>query len=147
MAKQVNHRQCKHLQFCSSNCFVLLRKYLYQILLQFYIQKVLCYVRKQYIMAYIVVPWCSSYHYCTTSFCTGSNTAHGMLDIHDGEDLWQWSWQWSWLEIRLNAFCQSTIPQKQSIIITFVFFLILRHQVLVDKCALRSIITCKMNFT
>ena len=43
------------------------------------------------------------------SFCTGSNPAHGMSEIWDGEDLWQWSR----LEIRLNAFCQSTIPQKQ----------------------------------
>ena len=46
-------------------------------------------------------------------FCTGSNPAHGVSEIHDGEDLWQWSW----LEIRLKAFCQSTIPQKQFIII------------------------------
>ena len=80
-------------------------------------------------MAHIVVPWCSGYHYCTTSFGTGSNPAHGMSGIHDGEDLWQWSW----LEIRLNAFLQSNIPQKRFIIITFVFFLILKHQVLVDK--------------
>ena len=43
------------------------------------------------------------------SFYTGSNPASSMLEIHDGEDLWQWSW----LEIRLNAFRWSTIPQKQ----------------------------------
>ena len=37
-----------------------------------------------------------------------------MLDICDGEDFWEWSW----LEIRLNALCWSTIPQKQFIIIS-----------------------------
>ena len=31
-------------------------------------------------------------------FCAGSNPAHRMLEICDGEDLWQWSW----LEIRLK---------------------------------------------
>ena len=45
--------------------------------------------------------------------CAGSNPARGVSEIRDGEDLWQWSQ----LEIRLNAFCQSTIPQKQFIII------------------------------
>ena len=46
-------------------------------------------------------------------FCAGSNPAHGMLEIRDGEDLSQWSR----LAIKLNAFCQSTIPQKKFIII------------------------------
>ena len=46
----------------------------------------------------------------------GSNPAHGMSQIRDGEDLWQWSR----LEIRLNAFYQSTIPQKQLIIIIII---------------------------
>ena len=45
-------------------------------------------------------------------FCAGSNPAHGMSKICDGEDLGQWSQ----LEIRLNTFCQSTIQQKQFII-------------------------------
>ena len=45
-------------------------------------------------------------------FCTGSNPAHGMSEIRDGEDLWQWSR----LEIRLNVFHRSTILQKQFII-------------------------------
>ena len=40
-------------------------------------------------------------------FCAGSNPARGVLEIHDGEDLWQWSR----LEIRLNAFGRSSIPQ------------------------------------
>ena len=47
------------------------------------------------------------------SFCTGSNPARGVSEIHDGEDLWQWSR----LEIRLNTFRRSTIPQKQFIVI------------------------------
>ena len=34
-------------------------------------------------------------------------------EMRDGEDLWQWSH----LEIRLNAFRRSTIPQKLFIII------------------------------
>ena len=42
------------------------------------------------------------------TFCAGSNPAHGVSEIRDGEDLWQWSR----LEIRLNAFRRSTIPQK-----------------------------------
>ena len=42
-----------------------------------------------------------------------SNPACGMLDICYGENLWQRSW----LEIRLKAFHQSTILQKQFIII------------------------------
>ena len=44
-------------------------------------------------------------------FCAGSNPARGVSEICDGEDLWQWSR----LEIRLNAFRRSTIPQKQFI--------------------------------
>ena len=46
-------------------------------------------------------------------FCAGSNPARCMSEIRNGEDLWQWSR----LEIRLNTFCWSTIPQKQFIII------------------------------
>ena len=46
-------------------------------------------------------------------FCPVSSPSRGVLEIRDGEDLWQWSR----LEIRLNAFRRSTIPQKQFIII------------------------------
>ena len=45
-------------------------------------------------------------------FCASSNPARGVSEIRDGEDLWEWSR----LEIRLNAFRRSTIPQKQVII-------------------------------
>ena len=41
-------------------------------------------------------------------FCAGSNPARGASEIRDGDDLWQWSR----LEIRLNAFRRSVIPQK-----------------------------------
>ena len=41
-------------------------------------------------------------------FCTGSNPACGVSEIGDGEDLRQWPR----LEIRLNVFRWSTIPQK-----------------------------------
>ena len=68
-------------------------------------------------------PWCLGVVVITTAkrhstkpelgFCAGSNPAHGMLKICHGEDLGQWSQ----LEIRLNAFRWSTIPQKQFIII------------------------------
>ena len=41
-------------------------------------------------------------------FLTGSNAAHGVSEIRSGEGLWHWSR----LEIRLNVFCRSAIPQK-----------------------------------
>ena len=41
-------------------------------------------------------------------FCASSNPACDVSEIRDGEDLWQWSR----LEIRLNSFRRSTIPQK-----------------------------------
>ena len=44
-------------------------------------------------------------------FCACSNTACGVSEILDGENLWQWSR----LEIGLNVFCRWTIPQKQFI--------------------------------
>ena len=52
-----------------------------------------------------VVQWLSLY--------VGSNPASGVSEIGDGENLCQWSG----LEIRLNEFRRSTIPQKQFMII------------------------------
>ena len=49
-------------------------------------------------------------------FCAGSNPTCSVSEIRDGEDLWQWSR----LEIRLNAFRWSTVPQKQFIIIVII---------------------------
>ena len=49
-------------------------------------------------------------------FCAGSNPDRDVSDIYDGENLWQWFR----LEIRLNAFRRSTIPQKQFIIISII---------------------------
>ena len=57
-------------------------------------------------------------------FCAGSNPARGVLEIRDAEDLWQWSR----LEIRLNAFRRSTIPQKQLIIIIIIIIIIIKHK-------------------
>ena len=54
-------------------------------------------------------------------FCAGSNPARGVSEIRDGEDLWQWSR----LEIRLIAFRQSIIPQKQFIIIIIIMIIII----------------------
>ena len=54
-------------------------------------------------------------------FCAGSNPARGMSEIRDGEDLWQWPR----LEIVLNAFRRSTIPQKQFIITIIITIIIL----------------------
>ena len=51
-------------------------------------------------------------------FCSVSNPARGVSEICDGENLWEWPW----LEIRLNAFRLSTIPQKQSIVIISITF-------------------------
>ena len=53
--------------------------------------------------------------------CPGSNPARRISEIRDGEDLWQWSR----LEIRLNTFRRSTIPQKQFIIIIRINFLVI----------------------
>ena len=44
-------------------------------------------------------------------FRASSNRARSMLETPDCENLWQWSR----LEIRLNVFYRSTIPQKQFI--------------------------------
>ena len=44
-------------------------------------------------------------------FCASSNPARGVSEIRDGEDFWQSSR----LEVWLNAFRRSIIPQKQFI--------------------------------
>ena len=77
-------------------------------------------------MMMMMVPWCRGVVIITTAqlhstkpelrFCAGSSPARGMSEIRNGDDLWQWFR----LEIRLNAFCQSTIPQKQFIIIIII---------------------------
>ena len=78
-----------------------------------------------------VALWCRAVVVITTAqlhstkpelmFCAGSNLAHGMSEICGDVDLGQWSW----LEIRLNTFCWSTIPQKQFIIIIMTKLVIL----------------------
>ena len=44
------------------------------------------------------------------TFCAASNPDNGVLVFRDGEDLWQWSE----LEIRLNIFRGTIIPQKRN---------------------------------
>ena len=63
------------------------------------------------------------YHYCATlfnktwtQFCAGSSSARSMLEICEGENLWQWLH----LETRLNAFHWLTITQTQFIIIILI---------------------------
>ena len=64
-----------------------------------------------------VVCWLSLLHnFIQLSLNAGSNPARGVSEIHNSEDLWQWSQ----LEIRLNAFRRSTVPQKQFIIIIII---------------------------
>ena len=60
-------------------------------------------------------------------FCAVSNPARGVSEIRDGEDLWQWSR----LEIRVNTFRRSTIPQRQftiSIIIIIIIIIIITQR-------------------
>ena len=54
-------------------------------------------------------------------FCAGSNPACVVSEIRDGDDLWQCSR----LEIRLNGFRRSTIPQKQFIIMIIIIITII----------------------
>ena len=68
----------------------------------------------------ILTSCCCGYHYCTTSFKQILNSGSGHDQTGDSrlEDLWQRFR----LEIRLNAFRWSTIPQKQFIIIIINLF-------------------------
>ena len=52
-------------------------------------------------------------------FCAGLRPARGVSEFRDSEDLRKWSQ----LEIRLNAFHRSTIPQKQFIIFIIIIIL------------------------
>ena len=58
-------------------------------------------------------------------FCTGSNPARCVSEIRDYKDLLQWFR----LEIRLNAFRPSTIPQKQFIIIIIIIIIIMQKYI------------------
>ena len=70
-----------------------------------------------------VVPWCSGYLYWTTSFnkaWTQVLRRFKSCSRRVPDSRWwgsQWCWQCSRLEIKLNAFRWSTLPQKQFIII------------------------------
>ena len=72
----------------------------------------------------VVVPWYSSCHYCTMF----GQVLHRFRPCPClVEDLQSWeSLTMIWLEIRLNAFCRSTITQKK----IFLIIIIISHQTL-----------------
>ena len=71
-------------------------------------------------------------------FCASSNPARSVSEIRNGENLWRWSR----LEIGLNPFCRSTIPQKQFgiIIIIFIIIIIIIRKLYLEVEELRRII-------
>ena len=72
-------------------------------------------------------------------FHAGSNPAHGMSEICNGEDFWQWSQ----LDIRLKAFCWSTTAQKYFINTSLLHF----GKSLIDLSFLCSSKPCATSFT
>ena len=60
-------------------------------------------------------------------FCAGSKPARGVLEICSVEDIWQWSR----MEIRLNVFPRSTMPQRQFIIIIIIIIINFRKKDLI----------------
>ena len=83
-----------------------------------------------------MAPWCSGVWWCSVVVMYGAvvlwlsllhnfihqNLNSGSVQVQiDGEDIF---WQRSWLEIKLNAFRWSTIPQKQFIIIIIIIIII-----------------------
>ena len=64
--------------------------------------------------ALVVAPWCRGYHYYTSSFNKAWTKVLRRFK----------SWQWSRLEIGLNAFRRSSIPQKKFIIIIIIIIIL-----------------------
>ena len=69
-------------------------------------------------------------------FCTASNPARSVSEIRDGGNLWQCPL----LEIRLNVFRRSTIPQKQSTIIFIIIIMIVINDFIHFKLIISNII-------
>ena len=65
-------------------------------------------------------------------FCAVSNPARGVSEIRNGENLWQWSR----LEIRVDTFRRSTIPQRQFTII--IIIIIITHEEVLTCSKLRA---------
>ena len=84
-----------------------------------YVTQILIYISTQYqklrYSSDVVLQWLSLLHNFIqeTKVQRKFKSCLGVSEIRNGEDLWQWSR----LEIRLNAFRQLTISQKQFIII------------------------------
>ena len=75
-------------------------------------------------------------------FCRCSNPAYDVSEICDGENLLEWSQ----LEVRLNTFRQSAIPQKQVIIIIIISIIIIIITVLTScTSGCTSVILTKIN--
>ena len=78
-----------------------------------------------------MAPWCSGSHYCTTSFNkvrTQVLRRFKSCSQHVGDSQWWGSLTMvPRLEIRLSAFCQSTIPQKQFFIIIIIIIIIITN--------------------
>ena len=74
----------------------------------------------------LVTPWCSSYHYFTTSFNkVWTQVLRRFISCSRIVDADENLWQWSRLEIRLNAFLRSTIAQEEFIIIITIIIIII----------------------
>ena len=78
-----------------------------------------CIPRRHRLLGQTAKPTLSNFN---PNFKPNFNPACGVSEIGNGEDLWQWSL----LEIRLNAFRWSTIPQKQFIIIIIIIIIMIR---------------------
>ena len=73
-----------------------------------------------------MAPWCSGCDYCTTCFnkvWTQVLCRFKSCLWHVRDSRWWDLWQWSQLEIKLNAFRQPIIPQKQLIIFIIIKYL------------------------
>ena len=67
----------------------------------------------------LMAPWCFGFHYCKNPFMKvwtqvlgRFRSCRSVAEVYHDENLWLWFR----LEIRLDTFCRSTIPQKKLII-------------------------------
>ena len=105
----------KTYEFCNNDIrrFILLIK---KCIIMIYMFRVIC---SQWCRGVVVITPLHNFiqQNLNSRFCTGLNPACSVSGICDGEDLSHGSR----LEIRLNFFCRSTIPQNQFIIIIMAY--------------------------
>ena len=92
-----------------------------------------------------VALWCSGYHYCTTSFNKAwTQVLHRFKSClrHVRDSRWWGSLTMVRLEIRLNAFCRSTRPQKQVIIIIITLIIIVKETIIINVVSRWKVFTC-----